>query len=106
MSQSQNIPLAKMSQVGVMEDAKHSPAPWELDGAIIRTDERPVCEIYRELTSSPATLANAALISAAPELFAALKWFIDDIDGTHTKMVDFDANVTAARAAIAKASAS
>lgn len=47
--------------------------------------------------------ANAKLIAAAPELLVALKWFIDDIDGTHTVMVEFDADVARARAAIAKA---
>jgi hypothetical protein len=47
--------------------------------------------------------ANAYLFGAAPELLGALKWFIDDIDGTHTVMIDFDANVARARAAIAKA---
>ena len=40
---------------------------------------------------------------AAPDLLEALKWFIDDIDGTHTVMVEFDANVERARVAIAKA---
>jgi hypothetical protein len=43
---------------------------------------------------------NAHLMAAAPDLYAALKWFIDDIDGTHTVMVDFDANVERARAAL------
>ena len=33
-------------------------------------------------------------------LFEALKWFIDDIDGSHTKMVDFDENVAKARNAL------
>lgn len=47
--------------------------------------------------------ANACLIAAAPQLFEALKWFIDDIDGTHTVMLEFDANVERARAALAKA---
>ncbi len=47
--------------------------------------------------------ANAHLIASAPELFEALKWFIDDISGTHTVMLDFDANVVRARAALAKA---
>ena len=40
---------------------------------------------------------------AAPELYAALKWFIDDIDGTHTVMLEFDANVERSRKALAKA---
>ena len=33
-------------------------------------------------------------------LVAALRWFIDDIDGTHTVMVEFDANVVRSRIAI------
>ncbi|MDF2382450.1 hypothetical protein JMG10_13290 [Nostoc ellipsosporum NOK] len=37
------------------------------------------------------------------DLLEALAWFINDIDGTHTVMVEFDANVERARAAIAKA---
>lgn len=48
---------------------------------------------------------DARLIAAAPDLLEALSWFINDIDSTHTKMVDFDANVERARAAIAKATA-
>jgi len=36
-------------------------------------------------------------------LLAALRWFINDIDGTHTVMLEFDAAVTRARAAIAAA---
>lgn len=39
---------------------------------------------------------------AVPELLAALKWFIDDLTSPHTVMLDFDANVIRARAAIAK----
>lgn len=42
-------------------------------------------------------------MEAAPELLAALSWFIDDIDGKRTVMAEFDANVNRARAAIAKA---
>jgi len=47
--------------------------------------------------------ANTRLMSAAPDLLEALSWFINDIDDTHTVMVDFDANVDRARVAIAKA---
>jgi len=36
----------------------------------------------------------------------ALQWFIDDIDGTHTVMRDFDANVEKARRALAALSPS
>ncbi len=42
-------------------------------------------------------------MAAAHDLLAALRWFIDDIDSTHTVMVDFDDNVERARAAIARA---
>lgn len=48
-------------------------------------------------------LANAHLAAAVHELRDALKWFIDDIDSTHTVMLDFDANVERARKALAKA---
>ena len=37
------------------------------------------------------------------DLLEALQWFIDDIDGTHTKMTEFDENVGRSRDAIAKA---
>lgn len=47
--------------------------------------------------------ANINLIAAAPDLLAALTWFINDIDGDHTVMLEFDQAVTNARAAIAKA---
>jgi len=47
--------------------------------------------------------ASARLIAAAPEMLAALSWFINDIDGTHTVLGDFGRNVERARAAIAKA---
>lgn len=60
-----------------MMDSKHTPGPWKIDGGIVRgwsTDhERPICEIYREVRSSDATLANAALIAAAPQLLEALE---------------------------------
>lgn len=47
--------------------------------------------------------ANARLIRAAPDLLAALKWFVDDLTAPHSKMIDFDANLARARAAIARA---
>ncbi len=39
-------------------------------------------------------------VPASDEVIEALRWFIDDIDGTHTVMRDFDAAVARARAAI------
>lgn len=58
---------------------------------------------YLKHEKNVALLKTASVISAAPDLLTALKWFIDDIDGFHTVMVDFDKNVDRARAAIAKA---
>ena len=46
-------------------------------------------------------LRAGRLIASAPDLLAALQWFVDDIDGSHTVMVDFDVNMERARAAIA-----
>lgn len=64
---------------------------------------------WRENVSEPrivASLTNPAdgpMAAAAPDLYEALAWFINDIDGTHTNMVAFDENVQRARAALAKA---
>lgn len=46
---------------------------------------------------------NAAVQAACNDLLEPLKWFVDDIDGRQTVMLDFDANVERARAALAKA---
>ena len=60
----------------------------------------------REVGATPAWPPTAAadaitaLIAERDALREALKWFIDDIDGTHTVMVEFDLNVKRARAAL------
>jgi hypothetical protein len=59
-------------------EAKHTPGPWRLDGAIIRgfstpDHERPICEIYRKVSVDAETLANANVLLAAPEMYDALK---------------------------------
>jgi hypothetical protein len=103
----------------------HTPGPWLLtpSGTVYALDETGSCNRFSarvdggwtwrgtgmfsgacsDRTSNAEIAANARLIAAAPELLEALSWFINDIDGTHTRMVDFDANVELARAAIAKA---
>lgn len=40
------------------------------------------------------------LLAENERMREALQWFVDDIDGTHTSMVDFSANVARARAAL------
>lgn len=64
---------------------------------------REVADSSKSRAHYDAQLDIAALNMAAPELYAALKWFIDDIDGTHTVMLDFDANVERARKALSAA---
>ena len=91
---------------------KFTPGPWFLinphcvGGPIEPVWEAAGCGIahcgMRARTEEEAH-ANARLIAAAPEMFEALKWFIDDIDGTRTAMLDFDANVLRARTALQKA---
>lgn len=59
----------------------HTSGPWSLDGGVIRgwtgegadRHERPICEVYREASSSPETIANAHLLLAAPDLVKALE---------------------------------
>jgi hypothetical protein len=58
---------------------------------------------YCQLVDTDEIAANARLIASAPDLLEALKWFIDDLSSPHTVMLDFDANVVRARAAIARA---
>jgi type II secretory pathway component GspD/PulD (secretin) len=95
---------------------KHTPPPWTDDKdehdepyqpIRIRSGHHTICTIWLDDAPVPdfnwEQEANALLIKAAPDLLEALKWFIDDIDGTRTVMVEFDAAVERARAAIAKA---
>lgn len=62
-----------------------------------------VSDTDRQLICTVKGGERANLVASAPDLLEALAWFIDDIDGTHTVMVDFDANVERARAAISSA---
>lgn len=54
-------------------------------------------------SGQPNWVADADQLAASGALYDALKWFIDDIDSTHTAMLDFDANVERARNALALA---
>jgi hypothetical protein len=82
--------------------SKHTPAPWSVHGAnavwgnpqhlpIGRTD-------FTRVTGPINKEADAALISAAPELLAALQAIMAEVAG-----VQKDNKYEAARAAIAKA---
>lgn len=108
---------------------KHTPGPWKArdyrsdgkagnaqDGSIWidcvaytksgRAIGGTVAEVYARGTGTddPSVQgANARLIAAAPELLAALEWFVTDLTAERSSMVDFDANLASARAAIQKA---
>jgi hypothetical protein len=95
-----------------LEEARHSPGPWSLsrgmgaswNGATVWSGSTKIATLTRKADKAiDQKAADARLIAAAPELLEALRWFIEDIDGFHTVMVGFDANVERARAAIAKA---
>ncbi|TXN40512.1 hypothetical protein [Methylobacterium sp. WL7] len=95
--------------------AQHTPGPWRVfttpdNTKIIGIGDRDGegiadCGFGVWRGGSEEARANALLMAAAPDLLVALKWFIDDIDGTHTVMVDFDRNVERARKALARAEA-
>lgn len=77
MTPSRNTSQAPEASFAVGSEVGHTPGPWRLDGCVIRGQsakghERPICEIYREVRTTPETLANAALLLAAPEMFDAL----------------------------------
>lgn len=95
-----------------MSERAHTKGPWRAVKAshgpidILDDQGRGIVTVYGGGVGSESKEANARLIAAAPDLYEALRWFIDDIDGTHTVMLDFDENVAKARAALAKASPS
>jgi len=59
-----------------------------------------VNDLFSDVTGRKAADALTQLLAERDALREALKWFIDDIDGTHTVMVEFDINVKRARAAL------
>jgi hypothetical protein len=108
--------------------AKHTPGPWELlrGGIEVQSETNnheihafvvgipvPVAEIHRNMhvehddpvgeyvMSKAEGLANAALLTAAPDLLAALEAIIKMI-GPYAGQGRMDAEIAAARSAIAK----
>jgi hypothetical protein len=88
--------------------AAFTPGPWEVDGTHvyapsgILSARRKVCIVRDNLE------ANARLISAAPELYEALRLFVEEYDAVddHTGvslMIAYDNALMAGRAALAKA---
>lgn len=88
------------SAIGEVNVSEHTPGPWHFDGVCqIVEVERPhmrVCFLPSDHAEYASSKANGRLISAAPDMLAALKAVVAVAD---RRTDEFDA----ARAAIAKA---
>lgn len=85
----------------IMENAKHTPGPWEHDGYSVEgPDSRLVCNMSG-WKGAGVTEANARLIAAAPEMRDALRSIIFQV--IQGKVLERDACITQARAVLAKA---
>lgn len=62
-----------------------------------------MCEDFPENAAWRAISIRDAKAALFPELVEVLAWFIDDIDGNATKMIDFDAAYERGKATLAKA---
>lgn len=60
-----------------MNNTLHTPAPWKHDSTwgLIKYGKTEICALHS------GNLANAHLISAAPDLLSALQWFADELPG-------------------------
>ena len=107
---------------------KHTPGPWHADGleiwatkavrfnlTTVGTPMIAAVWAHADMEGGSPANANARLIAAAPELLGALQNMMDIVDdapkgvasyyanGEDAPWSDFDREITAARAAIAKA---
>lgn len=113
-------PKAEGDDLGQVRGNKHTPGPWtlslDLDGTpYVATDRNRIADVYiRPMTESVPTeqgMANATLITAAPELLDALESLLTIVKGSasehgvieHTFGKAYAKKVATARAAIAKA---
>ena len=86
-----------------MNQSKHTPGPWHLvhhrpNLFKVETNRTVICDTFGGLSGE--TMANARLISAAPELLRALEWIVDDWERVTERTLPDDHE---AKAAIAKA---
>lgn len=96
-------------------DATHTPGPWAalshgvIVGGVTRgtwpsSRQDALASVYRvDIDNQGSQLSNAQLMAAAPDLLAALQVIVALDDGDNAELWDFDAEFSAARAAIAKA---
>jgi hypothetical protein len=86
-----------------MSNAKHTPGPWAVGShRSIQSSSGTICETYSHMGVDEAD-ANERLIAAAPELLAALNAIVFQV--CQGKVLERDACIIQARAAIAKAEA-
>lgn len=82
----------------------HTPGPWRQTGLNVRAGDALICwalDHYANAeTPEPEKLANARLISCAPELLSSLEWIVDDWEKATNRTLPDDHE---AKAAIAKA---
>lgn len=95
-------------------NAKHTAAPWEIDGNDIFANGELIACAYglvdkesRDVEYTDETYANAKLIAAAPELLEACRLFeqydSSDPESSVKMMLLYADAIAAAKAAIAKA---
>ena len=86
-----------------MTERKWTPGPWDADDMAVRTNDKALVSLVYGNGDGSLFKANAHLIAAAPELYEALKLFVDatpKLDMSDPCMVE---RVNRARAALAKA---
>lgn len=97
-----------------MAEAEFTPGPWSAavcdDGyAMVHTGGDVICNVdFNHAPNEPADLANARLVAAAPDLFAACKALLTDLTSPFPRealvMASIgEGSIPQARAALAKA---
>jgi hypothetical protein len=93
-----------------MMETKHSPGPWKLslpdETAVASFDGTEIAAVQGDYDDDdvwPVMAANARLIAAAPELLAACKAALAEVQRTISSHTSFNNTVDVLEAAIAKA---
>lgn len=81
---------------------KHTPGPWKRYGSVICGGMTTIVEVYLE-ENDEETEANARLITAAPELYEALKELHDAVMNGKDGLLLLTQELPAARVVLAKA---
>lgn len=86
-------------------EAKHTPGPWSIESAESALDHQMEhwIQVNNEDLCRVNSYEDARLIAAAPELLSALKYALEALDDLRVRHTIQSMAITAARAAIAKA---